>query len=426
MARLPRLHLSGAVYLITARGLPAEQLFRDPADYETYLRLVGDYASRRACRVFAYGLMPEQVHLCVETPTGEALSGFMHDVTAAYTRYANKRYGRSGHLFQARFHAVVAEKATYLLPITAYVHARPLRAGLAQELASYPFGSYGIFASTRPSEVVTSREVETVLQLVPAGPTPQAYADYVHTVAMTQMPVLEKALEQKIVGSESFVELAKAQLACSKDGDANTTVSLDEAEPTPVASGSPRAMPVRPSGTIFAAGLAIVAAGALLLTLSLLSRVDQLTQIVRALSEENEAVFQAHHAVSLQPGPDQLLSLEGTAWDVRLASANGQHTGEIQQDRVTFAERQFDSSRLTEQGFVRSWYVETARVPGQVTWEVVQTNTRGDMISWKGESQGPFMKGVMTKQASGTSTPESFTFVGVAVNEPATSARSEI
>lgn len=425
MARLPRLHLDGSVYLVTARGDAAEPLFRAPADYDTYLSLVSDYATRRACRVFAYCLLPQQVQLCLETPSGEALSAFMHDVTAAYTRYANKRYTRHGHLFQARFHAVMAEKMRYLLSITAYLHAMPEHVGLVPQWSAYPFSSYGTFAGTQPPRAVASAAVEAMLAMSPEPRTPQSYADYVTSVANSQMLVLQQTFEQKIVGSEAFVDMAKAQRAHPKALDVDPAVPV-EPEPVPAARGPRPVASSRAQHRAFPVGLAIVAGGALIVTLSLMSRVQHLTQMVRALAQENEAAFQARHAVSVQPTPDQMLSLDGTEWDLRIAPASGSRAEEMQRDRVAFLDRQFDSSRLAEQGFTRAWYAASTQAPGQIVWEVIQTNADGDIMAWNGESQGSFMKGVLTKQSVGGSASEVFTFVGIAVTESSDATRSEI
>jgi len=54
-----------------------------------------------------------------------------------FTGYAmgiNRKYGRTGHLFQGRYNSILCEEETYLLELVRYVHLNPVNAGLADSL----------------------------------------------------------------------------------------------------------------------------------------------------------------------------------------------------------------------------------------------------------------------------------------------------
>ena len=85
--------------------------------------------------------MPTHVHLLIEA--GDInLSKVMHRLQFRYTRNFNLKYRIWGHLFQGRYKAIICDKDTYFLEISAYIHLNPVRAGLVKTLADYPWSSY--------------------------------------------------------------------------------------------------------------------------------------------------------------------------------------------------------------------------------------------------------------------------------------------
>ena len=60
--------------------------------------------------------MGSHYHLLVETPEGN-LSHGMRQLHGVYTQKHNRRHGRIGHVFQARYKAILVEKESYLLEL---------------------------------------------------------------------------------------------------------------------------------------------------------------------------------------------------------------------------------------------------------------------------------------------------------------------
>jgi hypothetical protein len=75
--------------------------------------------------LYAFALMPTHVHLLIET-SEKPLSGFMQRLLFRYTRNYNIRYQTWGHLFQGRYKAILCEKVSYLLELSAYIHLNRL------------------------------------------------------------------------------------------------------------------------------------------------------------------------------------------------------------------------------------------------------------------------------------------------------------
>jgi putative transposase len=141
MARPLRLEHSGAIWHVTARGNERGDVFRDDVDREEFLSVLGRTVSLYGWRLHAYVLMGNHYHLLVETPE-PTLSRGMRDLNGVTTQRFNRRHGRSGHLFEGRFKAILVEREAHLLEVARYVVLNPVRAGLARSAASWPWSSY--------------------------------------------------------------------------------------------------------------------------------------------------------------------------------------------------------------------------------------------------------------------------------------------
>jgi putative transposase len=149
MPRPPRLPLSG-IYHIVSRGVRNEAIFLDALDRTEFLARFGGVAAACAWRCYAYCLMSTHYHLLVETPKGNISSG-MHRLNGPYARWFNSRHGFEGHLFHNRFYSVAVESDVHLLEVFRYITLNPVRAGICNHAAHWPWSSYGAFAGSTPT-----------------------------------------------------------------------------------------------------------------------------------------------------------------------------------------------------------------------------------------------------------------------------------
>ncbi|MBC7221679.1 transposase [Candidatus Bipolaricaulota bacterium] len=149
MARPLRIEFPGALYHITSRGNAGQEVFLDDKDRFSFLDLLGEVVERFHWRCYAYCLMPNHYHLLVETvePT---LSRGMRHLNGVYTQAFNRRHGRSGHVFQGRFKAVLVEKESHLLEAARYIVWNPVRAGLVRHPKDWKWSSYRATAGLSP------------------------------------------------------------------------------------------------------------------------------------------------------------------------------------------------------------------------------------------------------------------------------------
>lgn len=141
MARPLRIEFPDAFYHVTSRGNERKTIFRNQRDRERFLTYLESAHHRYGAILHVYCLMDNHYHLLIETPRGN-LSQILHHINGAYTTYFNIRHGRSGHLFQGRFRAILVEKDSYGEELSRYIHLNPVRAGLVKNPSEYRWSSY--------------------------------------------------------------------------------------------------------------------------------------------------------------------------------------------------------------------------------------------------------------------------------------------
>jgi len=141
MARPIRIEFSSALYHVTSRGDRREAIYEDDADRAKFLDVLGQVATDFNWICHAYCLMTNHYHLVIETPDSNLSKG-MRQLNGVFTQYSNRRHGRSGHLFQGRFKAILVDGDSYLLELARYVVLNPVRARMVSQPGEWPWSSY--------------------------------------------------------------------------------------------------------------------------------------------------------------------------------------------------------------------------------------------------------------------------------------------
>ena len=205
MAGKPRVHFPGALYHVIARGNKGQKVFREDSDYHLYLRLLSDYKDRYGFLLHAYVLMPTHVHLLIEV--GEVpLSRMMQSLQFRYTRNYNLRHQSWGHLFQGRYKAILCEKDSYFLELSAYIHLNPVRSGFVKEPAQYKWSSYRCYLKEGKGCPVDTDFL--LVQFSNQKPTARREYDLFTRSRINQghRKDLYELRDQRFLGSDEFIE----------------------------------------------------------------------------------------------------------------------------------------------------------------------------------------------------------------------------
>jgi putative transposase len=140
MPRVARIIADNHPCHITQRGNNRQDVFLDDADYTSYLAFLKMLAEKYSVRILGYCLMKNHVHL-IAIPQKASLFAKAIGVTHfRYAQYFNKKYKRSGHLWQNRFYSTVLEQK-HLISAMRYIERNPVRVGAATRPEQYPWSS---------------------------------------------------------------------------------------------------------------------------------------------------------------------------------------------------------------------------------------------------------------------------------------------
>lgn len=204
MARKPRFALPGVPQHIIQRGNNREPCFFAEADYRRYLDDLGNALARNNCRLHAYVLMTNHVHLLVTPMTEFGISHLMQDVGRKYVRYINDSYRRTGTLWEGRYKASLVDSEAYLLSCMRYVELNPIRANMVRHAAEYKWSSYGANAQGRPDALLSPHPLYT--SLGPSAPERQrAYRElFRHHIDDALLHEIRDALNHELVLGRSY------------------------------------------------------------------------------------------------------------------------------------------------------------------------------------------------------------------------------
>ena len=125
MARALRIELKNGWYHVANRGNDRQPIYLGDPERRHFLDLLGEMIARYAVEVHGYVLMSNHYHLLIRTPEAN-LSAAMQWLNVAYSIWWNRRHGRSGHVFQGRFKAVLVEAGQWVLACSLYLHLNPV------------------------------------------------------------------------------------------------------------------------------------------------------------------------------------------------------------------------------------------------------------------------------------------------------------
>jgi putative transposase len=142
MARLPRLDLPNIPQHIVQRGNNRQPIFFHEEDYFAYLEYLREALVKNHCKLYAFVLMTNHVHLLALGERPGAVSGLMQSLGRRYVRYINATYRRTGTLFEGRFKSSLIDSERYLLACMRYIELNPVRAGMVTAPGDYCWSSY--------------------------------------------------------------------------------------------------------------------------------------------------------------------------------------------------------------------------------------------------------------------------------------------
>jgi putative transposase len=215
MARSIRIEYAGAVYHVMARGNRREAIFWDDEDRRFFLQAVSEVCAMTGWRVFAWVLMSNHYHLCIQTPEPNLVAG-MKWLQNTITRRFNLRHRAWGRVFGDRYKAIPVEGGGYYgRTLVDYIHLNPVRAGIikpdeGQSVLDFAWSSVAGGYALPPEKRAKWLAVEDVLAEQGLPDTVDGRREYVER--LDKRAVIEDAARSGIPENSPEVDARRSNL----------------------------------------------------------------------------------------------------------------------------------------------------------------------------------------------------------------------
>ena len=129
------------IYHVILRGINRQVIFEDDGDRHYFMSLMKYCKELSDFKLYAFCLMGNHVHLLLETGK-EPLGLIFKRIGSRYVAWYNRKYQRTGHLFQDRFRSEAVEDGQYFMTVLRYILQNPMKAGMENCPGSWRWSSY--------------------------------------------------------------------------------------------------------------------------------------------------------------------------------------------------------------------------------------------------------------------------------------------
>ena len=213
MARLRRLIIPFQPHYLILRGNNGQAIFQEAEDYQAFLDWLRSAARTFKVALHAYVMLPDCVHLLVSPGDEVGLGRMMQWIGRQYVPYFNKKYGRSGTLWQGRYKTSLVDGEHFFMLCCRYIEFCPVRAGLAATPLDYPWSSHAGHVGQRPDPVVTEHPLYWALGNTPFEREAAYLALTGQDVVAAEIKAIEKAvLKGRPLGSDAFMSALEQKI----------------------------------------------------------------------------------------------------------------------------------------------------------------------------------------------------------------------
>lgn len=159
MPRRSRMYVPGLPYHLVQRGNNRKACFFDKADRDYYLNLFYETSAHYEVAVHAYVLMTNHIHLLLTPEQTDSISRMTRVTGSRYAQYVNKKYHRTGSLWEGRHKSSPVDTESYLLKCYRYIELNPVRARMVDSPQDYLWSSYAANALGKDNFLLTPHTV---------------------------------------------------------------------------------------------------------------------------------------------------------------------------------------------------------------------------------------------------------------------------
>lgn len=185
------------------RGNNRQNIFLDSNDKDFFLKQLKKYGHENKVGIGAYCIMTNHFHLLIYPLQEEGVIKLMKSISQIYAQYFNRRYKRSGKIWENRYKLNIIEPECEWV-FARYIEKNPTRAGVVLKAETYLYSSAPANLKGKADEVLTRNIINDRRQeYIKFFNEPEAHND-------SQLNLLRTVIQQqKGFGRKEFIEKLK-------------------------------------------------------------------------------------------------------------------------------------------------------------------------------------------------------------------------
>ncbi|MEA3353871.1 MAG: transposase [Campylobacterota bacterium] len=128
-------------YHVISRGVERRNVFLEDDDFYKFLWILNEQFKNYNITLHRYCLMTNHYHLLIETKESN-ISDTMKKLNSLYSIYFNKKYNRTGHLWQGRFASYYLYDDVQFCYVSKYIERNPIKANMVKQVDHYKYQSF--------------------------------------------------------------------------------------------------------------------------------------------------------------------------------------------------------------------------------------------------------------------------------------------
>ena len=127
--------------LVTSNIANRTAIFSSERAARLFIQILHDVKLETDCDLIAFVVMPDHVHLVLRSTATHSIGQVIQLIKGRFSRRYNEMTGKSGRLWQSRYHERALRSESELSAAIEYVQDNPVAAGLAGEASAFAWSS---------------------------------------------------------------------------------------------------------------------------------------------------------------------------------------------------------------------------------------------------------------------------------------------
>ncbi len=124
MARKLRIFVENTPQHVMLKSINEMDVFIDSSDYEEFLNIVDEASQRHGLKIHSYIVTKNYFEFLATPSDVESLPKLMQSLGRRYVGYFNKKYNRTGTIWEGRYKTSIVESELYLFDVMAYIEKK--------------------------------------------------------------------------------------------------------------------------------------------------------------------------------------------------------------------------------------------------------------------------------------------------------------